>query len=139
MIEQVVEDDPAASWIRLGGPQVLPGQDSQAAGQLGEEQKAEHLCGYGPQTQSSPETVTAGQQQDPDQGTGSGPVAELTAGGVPEPLMHARERPGGTGRGQGGGPGQGAGLAGQDLQGLDPGSWTQGVMVMPLGSEYWRW
>jgi len=46
MIEQVVEDDPAASGIRLGGPQVLPGQDPQVAGQFGEEQKAEHLFGY---------------------------------------------------------------------------------------------
>ena len=55
------------------------------------------------------------QQQDPDQGTGPGTVAEVLARGVPEPLMSRRECAAAAGRYQGGGPGQRAGFASQDL------------------------
>jgi hypothetical protein len=64
-------------------------------------------------------TAVAGsavQQQHPDQGTGSGSVTVLLAGGVPVPLMNRGERSGCPRGDQGGGSGHGTGFAGEDFQ-----------------------
>lgn len=57
------------------------------------------------------------QEKHPDQGAGPGTVTQLTAGGVPEPLMNRGEPTAGAGGHQRGRPGQGPGLTREDLQG----------------------